>query len=188
MKRLIISLAIAFVAMGAAQAQEQKECCKAEKECCKAQKECCKAQKECCKAEKKECCKAQKKEKVTVVKIEDNNIFSQCFKDIDTNGDGIVDCCEAKKATFLSLERGGRSNVITNYDFLKFFPNLTALGVGTTPLEVIDLHKQKKLEKLNVSNASELKKIILAEGCKPEISGQNNAQVEYVKCEKGKGM
>ena len=185
MKRLIISLAIAFVAMGAVQAQEQKECCKAEKECCKAQKECCKAEKECCKAEK-ECCKAEKKEKVTVVKIEENNIFSQCFKDIDTNGDGIVDCCEAKKATFLSLERGGRSNVITNYDFLKFFPNLTALGVGTTPLEVIDLHKQKKLEKLNVSNASELKKIILAEGCKPEISGQNNAQVEYVKCEKAK--
>ena len=44
MKRLIISLAIAFVAMGAAQAQEQKECCKVQKECCKAQKECCKAE------------------------------------------------------------------------------------------------------------------------------------------------
>ena len=156
MKRVFLSLVIAFVAMGVAQAQERKGCCKAEK-----------------------------KEKVTVVKIEDNNIFSQCFKDIDTNGDGIVDCCEAKKATFLSLERGGRSNVVTNYDFLKFFPNLTALGVGTTPLEVIDLHKQKKLEKLNVSNASELKKIILAEGCKPEISGQNDAQVEYAKkCDK----
>ena len=165
MRRVLLSLVIAFVAIGVAQAQEQNECCK---------------------ADKKECCKAEKKEKVTVVKIEDNNIFSQCFKDIDTNSDGIVDCCEAKKATFLSLERGGRSNVITNYDFLKFFPNLTALGVGTTPLEVIDLHKQKKLEKLNVSNASELKKIILAEGCKPEISGQNNAQVEYVKCEKAK--
>ena len=157
MKRLILSLSVVLMAGVSVQAQEQKECCKAEK-----------------------------KEKVTVVKIEENNIFSQCFKDIDTNGDGIVDCCEAKKATFLSLERGGRSNVITNYDFLKFFPNLTALGVGTTPLEVIDLHKQKKLEKLNVSNASELKKIILAEGCKPEISGQNNAQVEYVKCEKAK--
>ena len=85
-----------------------------------------------------------------------------------------VDCCEAKQATFLSLERGGRSNVIDNYDFLQYFPNLTALGVGTTTVEVIDLSRQKKLEKLNISNASWLKKIILAEGCKPEISGKDD--------------
>ena len=161
MKRFILSLAIAFVAIGAAQAQEHK----------------------CCDKEKKECCKEEKKEKVTVVKIEDNNIFSQCFKDIDTNGDGIVDCCEAKKATYLSLERGGRSNVIDNYDFLKYFPNLTALGVGTTPVEEIDLRNQTKLEKLHVGNASWLKKIILAEGCKPEISGKDDVQVEYVKAD-----
>ena len=158
MKRVLLSLAIAFVAVCAAQAQDQKECCK--KECCK---------KECC---KKECCKAEKKEKVTVVKIEDNNIFSQCFKDIDTNGDGIVDCCEAKKATFLSLERGGRSNVITNYDFLKYFPNLTALGLGNTPLEVVDLHNQTKLEKLHVGNALFLKKVIVGGEKAPEISGE----------------
>ena len=85
-----------------------------------------------------------------------------------------MDCCEAKQATFLSLERGGRSNVIDNYDFLQYFPNLTALGVGTTTVEVIDLSRQKKLEKLNISNASWLKKIILAEGCKPEISGKDD--------------
>ncbi len=159
MKRFILSLAIAFVAIGAAQTQEHK----------------------CCNKEKKECCKAEKKEKVTVVKIEDNNIFSQCFKDIDTNGDGIVDCCEAKKATYLSLERGGRSNIIENYDFLKYFPNLTALGVGTTPVEEIDLRNQTKLEELHVGNASWLKKIILAEVCKPEVSGKDDVQVEYVK-------
>ena len=153
MKRVLLSLAIAFVAVCAAQAQDQKECCK--KEYCK-----------------KECCKAEKKEKVTVVKIEDNNIFSQCFKDIDTNGDGIVDCCEAKKATFLSLERGGRSNVITNYDFLKYFPNLTALGLGNTPLEVVDLHNQTKLEKLHVGNALFLKKVIVGGEKAPEISGE----------------
>lgn len=148
MKRVLLSLAIAFVAVCAAQAQEKKECCK------------------------KECCKAEKKEKVTVVKIEDDNIFSQCFKDIDTNGDGIVDCCEAKKATFLSLERGGRSNVITNYDFLKYFPNLTALGLGNTPLEVVDLHNQTKLEKLHVGNALFLKKVIVGGEKAPEISGE----------------
>ena len=124
--------------------------------------------------------KCQKsKENVTVVKIEDNNIFSQCFKDIDTNGDGIVDCCEAKEATFLSLERGGRSNVIDNYDFLKYFPNLTAFGVGNTPLEEIDLHNLKKLEKLHVGNAAWLKKVILAEGCKVEITGKDDVKVEY---------
>ena len=157
MKRIILSLAVVFVTIGAAQAQDQK----------------------CCNTEKKECCKAQKKGKTTVVKIEDHNIFSQCFKDMDTNGDGIVDCCEAKKATFLSLERGGRSNVIDNYDFLKYFPNLTAFGVGTTPLEEIDLHNLKKLEKLHVGNAAWLKKVILAEGCKPEITGKDDVKVEY---------
>ena len=169
MKRLIISLAIALIAGISAQAQEQK-CCKTEK-------------KECCKAKQKECSKTEKKEKVTVVKIEENNIFSQCFKDIDTNGDGIVDCCEAKKATFLSLERGGRSNVIDNYDFLKYFPNLTALGIGTTPVEEIDLRNLKKLEKLHVGNAAWLKKVILAEGCKPEITGKDDVKVEYAKAE-----
>lgn len=150
MKRLILSLSVVLMAGVSVQAQEQKECCKAEK-----------------------------KEKVTVVKIEDNNIFSQCFKDIDTNGDGIVDCCEAKKTTFLSLERGGRSNVVDSYDFLKFFPNLTALGAGTTTVEVLDLSNLKKLEKLHVGNAAWLKKVILAEGCKPEITGKDDVQVEY---------
>ncbi|MBO5583618.1 MAG: hypothetical protein J5942_03920 [Prevotella sp.] len=159
MKRVFLSLAVVFVAMVAVQAQDQK----------------------CCNTEKKECCKAQKKGKTTVVKIEDHNIFSQCFKDMDTNGDGIVDCCEAQKATYLSLERGGRSNVIDNYGFLKYFPNLTALGVGTTPVEEIDLRNLPKLEKLHVGNASWLKKIILTEGCKPEISGKDDVKVEYVK-------
>lgn len=150
MKRLILSLSVVLMAGVSVQAQEQKECCKSEN-----------------------------KEKVTVVKIEGNNIFSQCFKDIDTNGDGIVDCCEAKKATFLSLERGGRSNVVDSYDFLKFFPNLTALGAGTTTVEVLDLSNLKKLEKLHVGNAAWLKKVILAEGCKPEITGKDDVQVEY---------
>lgn len=159
MKRVFLSLAVVFVAMVAVQAQDQK----------------------CCNTEKKECCKAQKKGKTTVVKIEDHNIFSQCFKDMDTNGDGIVDCCEAQKATYLSLERGDRSNVIDNYGFLKYFPNLTALGVGTTPVEEIDLRNLPKLEKLHVGNASWLKKIILTEGCKPEISGKDDVKVEYVK-------
>ncbi len=163
MKRLLLSLAIILTAGISAQAQNQKECCK------------------------KECCKAEKKGKVTVVKIEDNNIFSQCFKDMDANGDGIVDCCEAKKATFLSLERGGRSNVITNYDFLKYFPNLEALSVGNTTLEEIDMHYMTKLKVVNVTNALWLKKIIVGGEVGPDVTGEvfdeNNINKESVKVE-----
>ena len=58
-----------------------------------------------------------------------------------------------------------------------------ALNQMAGVVEIIDLRNQKKLEKLNVSNASWLKKIVLSEGCQPEISGQGDAQVEYVKIE-----
>lgn len=153
MKRLILSLVIAVIAGISAQAQCSQG------------------------GQQKKC--QESKENVTVVKIEHNNIFSQCFIDIDTNGDGIVDCREAKEATFLSLERGGRSNVIDNYDFLKYFPNLTAFGVGTTPAEEIDLHNLRKLEKLHVGNAAWLKKVILAKGCNVEITGKDDVKVEY---------
>ena len=117
----------------------------------------------------------------TFIKIEDHDMFSQCFATCDINNDGIVTYAEAAAATMLSLEKGGRLNIIEDYAFLKYFPNLTALGVGTTPVEEIDLRNQTKLEKLHVGNASWLKKIILAEGCKPEISGKDDVQVEYVK-------
>lgn len=117
-------------------------------------------------AQEQKCCKAE-----TVVKIEDNNIFSQCFKDIDANGDGIVDCCEARKATMLSLEKGGRLNIIENYDFLKYFPNLEALSVGNTTQEIIDMHYQKNLKLVNVTNALWLKTIIVGGEVAPEITG-----------------
>ena len=65
----------------------------------------------------------------------------------------------------------------------KYFPNLTALGIGTTPVEEIDLRNLKKLEKLHVGNAAWLKKVILAEGCKPEITGKDDVKVECAKAE-----
>ena len=105
----------------------------------------------------------------SIISMKEFSIFSNCFKDIDTNGDGIVDAAEAKAATILVLDRGGRSNIINNYDFLKHFPNLKAFSVGTTTAEVIDLHRLTKLEKLNLTNATFLQKIILAQGCQPEI-------------------
>lgn len=114
-----------------------------------------------------------------IISLKEPSMFSNCFKDFDKNGDGIVDATEAAAATILVLDKGGRSNVIDNYDFLKYFPNLTAFGVGNTPLEEIDLHNLKKLEKLHVGNATWLKKVILAEGCKVEITGKDEVKVEY---------
>ena len=117
-----------------------------------------------------------------IISMKEFSIFSNCFKDIDTNGDGIVDAAEAKAATILVLDRGGRSNIINNYDFLKHFPNLKAFSVGTTTAEVIDLHRLTKLEKLNLTNATFLQKIILAQGCQPEIinpEGKARIDIEY---------
>ena len=105
----------------------------------------------------------------TFIKIEEGNMFSQCFITCDTNNDGIVTYAEAAAATILGLDKGGRMNIIENYDFLKYFPNLVALSVGNTTLEEIDLHYQVKLEKLGLQNALWIKKIILAQNCQPEI-------------------
>ena len=109
----------------------------------------------------------------TFIKIESDNIFSQCFDICDTNKDGIVTYAEAAAATKLGLDRGGRSNVIENYDFLKYFPNLEMFSVGNTPLEVIDLHMLKKLKLVNVSSALWLKKLIFGCESAPEITGQD---------------
>ena len=107
------------------------------------------------------------------VKIEEHNMFSQCFVPCDTNGDGIVTYGEATAATMLSLEKGGRMNIIEDYSFLKYFPNLVALSVGNTTLEVIDMHYLKKLRIVNVTNALWLKKIIVGGDFAPEITGEN---------------
>ena len=117
-----------------------------------------------------------------IISMKEFSIFSNCFKDIDTNGDGIVDAAEAKAATILVLDRGGRSNIINNYDFLKHFSNLKAFSVGPTTAEVIALHRLTKLEKLNLTNATFLQKIILAQGCQPEIinpEGKARIDIEY---------
>lgn len=115
----------------------------------------------------------------TIISMNEFSIFSNCFKDIDTNGDGIVDAAEASAATILVLDRGGRSNIVTDYSFLKHFPNLKAFSVGNTPAEVIDLHYLGKLEKLNLTNALFLQKVILAQGCQPEIvNPQDKARID----------
>lgn len=121
----------------------------------------------------------------TFIKIEDHDMFSQCFTTCDTNNDGIVTYAEAAAATMLSLEKGGRLNIIEDYAFLKYFPNLEALSVGNTTFEVIDMHYLTKLKLVNVTNALWLKKIIVGGEFAPEITGQldNDPTRESVKVE-----
>ena len=107
----------------------------------------------------------------TFIKIEDHDMFSQSFTTCDTNGDGIVTYAEAAAATMLSLEKGGRLNIIEDYGFLKYFPNLEALSVGNTTQEIIDMHYQKNLKLVNVTNALWLKTIIVGGEAAPEITG-----------------
>lgn len=109
----------------------------------------------------------------TFIKIEEENMFSKCFESCDTNKDGIVTYAEAAEAKVLGLDRGGRLNIIEDYSFLKYFPNLEALSVGNTTAEVIDLHYQTKLKLVEVTNALWLKKIIVGGDKAPEISGEN---------------
>lgn len=121
----------------------------------------------------------------TFIKIEEHNMFSQCFAPCDTNNDGIVTYAEAAAATRLGLDRGGRLNIIEDYTFLKYFPNLEALSVGNTTLEVIDMHCLTKLKVVNVTNALWLKKIIVGGENIPEITGEdpNDATRKPVKVE-----
>lgn len=107
----------------------------------------------------------------TFIKIEDHDMFSQCFATCDINNDGIVTYAEAAAATMLSLEKGGRLNIIEDYAFLKYFPNLEALSVGNTTLEIIDMHYLTKLKLVNVTNALWLKTIIVGGEVAPEITG-----------------
>ena len=109
------------------------------------------------------------------IKIENENVYSQCFDVCDTNKDGVVTYAEAAATTKLGLDRGGRSNIIESYELLKYFPNLEAFSVGNTAMETIDLHMLKKLKLVNVSSAPWVKKIIV--GCEkaPEITGADAA-------------
>lgn len=98
-----------------------------------------------------------------------NSAFAQCFAACDLNHDFIVTYGEASQATELFLSRGGRKNIIGNYDFLKHFPCLIRLDVGNTPLEELDLTHNPRLEELDLRSALRLKRIKLAKGCSPRI-------------------
>lgn len=103
------------------------------------------------------------------IKITDENVFSKCFANGDLNGDKIVTYAEAEKVTKLYLDYGGRKNIISDYQFLKYFPNLTHLSIGNTPNEDIDLSNNPKLELIDLRNGLWITKITLATGCNPQI-------------------
>ena len=100
-----------------------------------------------------------------VIRISYEDMFSQCFVICDTDSDGIVTKAEAENAKLLVLDKGGRLNIIENYAFLQNFPNLEALSVGNTPLEIIDLSANPHLKQLNLQNALWIKTLILAPNC-----------------------
>ena len=114
------------------------------------------------------CSKTQKADEA-VIRITDEDMFSQCFTICDTDSDGIVTVAEAEAAKVLILDKGGRLNIIEDYAFLRSFPNLEALSVGNTTLETIDLSGNPHLKQLNLQNALWVSKIILAPDCNPEI-------------------
>ena len=103
------------------------------------------------------------------IKINDDNVFSKCFVKCDLNGDGLVSYAEAEKATALGLDYGGRKNIISDYSFLKYFPNLTHFSIGNTPNESIDLSHNPKLELIDLRGGLWITEVTLATGCAPKI-------------------
>lgn len=103
------------------------------------------------------------------IKITDDNVFSKCFVKCDLNGDGLVSYAEAEKATALGLDYGGRKNIISDYSFLKYFPNLTHFSIGNTPNESIDLSHNPKLELIDLRGGLWITEVTLATGCAPKI-------------------
>ena len=109
------------------------------------------------------CSKTQQNDEV--IRITDEDLFSQCFVDCDADSDGIVTIAEAENVKLLALDKGGRLNIIEDYTFLQYFPNLEALSVGNTTLELIDLSANPLLKQLNLQNALWIKTLILAPNC-----------------------
>lgn len=115
------------------------------------------------------------------IKITDENIFSKCFANSDLNNDGIVTYKEAEQTTMLYLDRGGRMNIISDYKFLKYFPNLTHLSIGNTPNESIDLSNNPKLEVIDLRNGLWIQEVTIRMGCNPQIFFPINEQAVVFK-------
>jgi Leucine-rich repeat (LRR) protein len=124
------------------------------------------------------------KELPSGIAFEDEGFKEFCLRDkrLNVDKDNMITEKEAKAATRLSL-MNFKSFIrnIKSYADLKYFPNLEYLHAGMTYVETLDVSCCPKLKELDASDCRMLKEILLVEGCKPEISGQNNVQVKYVK-------
>lgn len=120
---------------------------------------------------------AQNKNDDVFIRITDENMFSRCFINCDKNGDNIVTYAEAKEATTLLLNYGGRLNIIEDYAFLKHFPNLTTLHIGNTTVESIDLSNNPKLERVCFELALWLRVVKFASNNVPQMICPNDAKV-----------
>lgn len=110
----------------------------------------------------------EKPDSVFIV-ITDDNVFSRCFSNCDLNGDRMISYAEAKEATTLYMDYGGRKNIISDYSFLKYFPNLTQLSIGNTPNESIDLSGNPNLELLDLRGGLWITEVTIAVGCDPKV-------------------
>ena len=120
---------------------------------------------------------AQNKSEGVFMRITDENMFSRCFINCDKNGDNIVTYTEAAEATTLLLNYGGRLNIIDDYGFLKYFPNITTLHVGNTTVESIDFSSNPKLERVNLEQALWVRVVKFADSNIPQMLCPNDAKV-----------
>lgn len=104
--------------------------------------------------------------------ISEEDIYSRKFAQCDLDEDGKVTFGELSQMTKLVFP-AGKMNILGNVDFLQYCPELTALYIGDTAVETIDLSNNPKLEKVALPGAMFLKTIILAKGCNPQIEYPN---------------
>ena len=103
------------------------------------------------------------------IAISDYDVFSKCFSPCDLNNDRLISYAEAAKTTKLNLDYGGRKNIISNYSFLKHFPNLTELSIGNTPNKSIDLSVCPKLETIDLRNGLWITEVTISYSCTPQF-------------------
>ena len=112
------------------------------------------------------------KELPSGIAFKDGDFRDFCLRDkhLDADRDGMITEEEAKAATKLSLMnfRSFMRN-IKSYEDLQKFPNLEYFHAGLTYSETVDVSCCPKLTELDHSDCRMLKTIVLAKGCKPEI-------------------
>lgn len=119
--------------------------------------------------------------KAVFIMIDEQSLYSRFFVNCDTDGNGIVTYAEAFKATRLVLDNGGNHTPINDFDFLKFFPNLTELTIGSTTAQSLDLRCCPKLKYIDLTRGDSLRDVILDKDCFPQIifpSGKSEVAIQ----------